>query len=86
MSPYLDKAAELLDRVATWNDTYYGRNARHPAFTAYRDNVLKLAEAYAALAAVEAGAVPAGLVHTILDALPDLPTEQPHPVFLPEEC
>jgi hypothetical protein len=71
MSQYLEKAAELIARAAQMNERNFGQGSEYPLPTSYQANVLRLADAYAALAAVEHGQVPASLVTTILNALPD---------------
>ncbi|MFD8500132.1 hypothetical protein [Amycolatopsis sp. NPDC059657] len=69
-SQYLAKAAELIAKAAAFNESNHGPRAKWPSFVTYQENALRCADAYTALAAIEHGQVPAGLVETILAALP----------------
>ncbi|OXM44942.1 hypothetical protein CFP71_39520 [Amycolatopsis thailandensis] len=70
MSQYLDKAAELIAKAATNNEHHNGPAALWPKPDAYRQTAIQLADAYAALAAIEHGVLPTALVQRVLDAIP----------------
>ncbi|KZB82886.1 hypothetical protein [Amycolatopsis regifaucium] len=70
MSQYLAKAADLIAKAAVNNEHHNGPTALWPKPEPYRDNAIRLADAYAALAAIEHGVLPAALVQRVLDAIP----------------
>ncbi|MFD5090410.1 hypothetical protein ACFWMR_07405 [Amycolatopsis thailandensis] len=70
MSQYLDKAADLIAKAAVSNEHHNGPTASWPQPAAYQENAIRLADAYAALAAIEHGVLPAALVQRVLDAIP----------------
>lgn len=69
-SHYLARAAEQIDKAAESNERVNGKAAQYPNPSAYQRAALEHARAYADLAAIEEGVVPASLVKTILDAMP----------------
>lgn len=71
MSQYLQKAADLIAKAAENNEKRFGASGILANSARYQDNALKLADAYAALAAIEHNVVPASLVQRVLDAIPD---------------
>ncbi|MFD9966176.1 hypothetical protein [Amycolatopsis sp. NPDC058986] len=84
MSKYLQYAADLITQAAASNESQYGVLARRKEeFSQHRERMaelyqltaLRLADAYAALAAIDKGLVPedlADLVKTVINRLPDL--------------
>lgn len=79
MTDYMHRAAELIAKAAENNETTFGPQAqrrcnwetsRELMANRYHENALRFADAYSTLAAIERDQVPAGLVKTILDALP----------------
>ncbi|GAA1986515.1 hypothetical protein [Amycolatopsis minnesotensis] len=68
-SLYLSKAGQLLDKAADFNESSFGPRAERPCEGIYQDNVLKLVDAWVALAMVDRGQVPPGLGARLIAAI-----------------